>query len=611
MGVRIIRGGLLAGVGITTAGVVGAGVAVPVLERGEVVSPGREYEKNWSLSDLLSGREEALAPLRARIEAGELVRRARTTRQGTMDIGEIAVLEDDGTLVSAGVTNSTNIVNAFYATHPDDFDEVIIFVSANFPGDVEPEAGFAFYSGVSGHVAGINAGLGESSEAGGINRLKGLCNMNDLPEYPADLTADFLGGVASGVEILGQEFEHAYGAFVQAQGADILGRGEAHWSFFLNHGIAGDASPMEGNRWVENGGGSFTTVESFTGFGQLDEYVMGLRAPAAVDPFWLITFAGGPPFSDSSFPTPGINVTGGTRVDLTINDIIALNGARQPDTDTSQKVFRVAFIMVIPQGTVAQPGDLSKINAFRTAWETYFFNETEGLGSMDTTLAFGPGSDPFTFAAQSFESGLIDPAIWEYNQGATISTLGANPPSGTQSLRLNGGFGGGDEIRSRMFDLSAFSPGDVTLDYSAQRTGNGNSPELGEDLQVDYWNNAGNWVTIRTFAGDGPDETAFTSFSEVLPADALHNQFRFRFHRLQGSASDFDDFFVDDVALVPPPACIGDLDGNNTTDVLDFAIFSAAFGTFVTPGTPPDYDADGQVTVLDFATWVGDFGCGT
>lgn len=63
--------------------------------------------------------------------------------------------------------------------------------------------------------------------------------------------------------------------------------------------------------------------------------------------------------------------------------------------------------------------------------------------------------------------------------------------------------------------------------------------------------------------------------------------------------------------LTPPPACTGDLTGDDRTDIFDFTAFTSSFGQAVTPGVPPDYDGDGQVTVLDFATWVADFGCGT
>ena len=62
----------------------------------------------------------------------------------------------------------------------------------------------------------------------------------------------------------------------------------------------------------------------------------------------------------------------------------------------------------------------------------------------------------------------------------------------------------------------------------------------------------------------------------------------------------------------PPPPCPGDLDGNGTTDVLDFAIFGANFGaTGLIPNTGGDFDGDGDVDIFDFAIFTSDFGCGT
>ena len=606
---RMAAGGFVVVIGCGAAVV--AQVGPTHAERSATPLDGRAYDTPWTTDDLLCGREDVLAPLRARIAAGELQRRRLTTRAGgTMDIGNIAVIEDDGTMVDgSNTTDSVNIVNAFYATHPDDYDEIVIWVASTFAGDVDPEAGFAFYSGVSSHASGINAGIGESSEGGGLNRLKGFCNMNDLPEYPADPNGQFFGGVASGIEILGQEFLHAYGAFVNVNGADILGRSNAHWSFFVHlPGGPGSASPMEGNLWQDNGGGSFTTVESFTNFCHLDDYVMGLRAPADVDPFYVIDFVTDP-FSDSTFPAPGVNVTGGTRIDLTINDIIAANGARLPDTDTSQKVFKIAFILLIPQGTMASQADLDKLEAYRAEWETYFETGVDNLGEMNAVLGYPAGGPPFV-GTIDFESGTFDDAIWEYNQGATIDDVALNEINGTLSMRLNGGYGAGDEIRSRMFDLSGFAGQEVRLQYAVERTGGGNSPETNEDLEVDYWSAAGAWVNLRTFLGSGPDESNFTAFSDILPADALHDQFRFRFHRLQGSGSATDDYFVDNIAIVPPPSgCIGDLDNDGDTDVLDFGVFAANFGSAVPPGTLGDFDNDGFVTVLDFGAFTADFGC--
>ena len=62
----------------------------------------------------------------------------------------------------------------------------------------------------------------------------------------------------------------------------------------------------------------------------------------------------------------------------------------------------------------------------------------------------------------------------------------------------------------------------------------------------------------------------------------------------------------------PPPPCSGDLDGNGTTDVLDFAIFGANFGaTGLIPNTGGDFDGDGDVDIFDFGIFLGDFGCGS
>jgi hypothetical protein len=544
----------------------------PVRAQIDGIDP--QYEnKNWTLNDLLYQPLDSRPVVRNPVHPG--------LRGGTEDIGEIAVLEDDGTLVIGGVTDIINIANAFLATHPDDYDALITFVASTFAGDIEPEAGFAFYQGLAGFTAGINSFQGNPNEGGGVTRLAGLINMNDLPEYPADFDADFFGGVASGVEILGQEFEHMFGSFVQSDTGDILGRSNAHWSFFLNHpGGSGNASPMEGNLWQDNGGGSFTTIESFNGLSPLDDYLMGLRPPASVGNFYLITFAGGQPFSDSSFPAVGVNVTGGTRVNMTVQNIINQHGDRLPSTNDSMKVFKVAFLLVIPNGTMASAGDISKIDSFRTDWENYFFNTTDNLGSMDTTLAAGPTTTlPFS---DSFNGSAVSQTDWLWVQGGTISDLGIAEPSGSLSLRLNGNWGAGGEIRSRVIDLSGFSSGQVTIDYSVERTGGGNSPEAGEDLLVEYFDNTQGWSVLRTFAGDGPDQSTYAAFSDMLPDNGLHSAFRLRFHRLQGSIGAFDDYFVDDVSINGPGGC-PDADGDGVCDPND-----------VCPGFDDNLDDDGD-----------------
>src|SRR5205085_2596818 len=67
---------------------------------------------------------------------------------------------------------------------------------------------------------------------------------------------------------------------------DLLGRALNHWSYFLDSG----GSPMEGNRWRDNGDGTFTTTTDGAGvvYDDFTLYTMGLMAPADVRPMMLL-----------------------------------------------------------------------------------------------------------------------------------------------------------------------------------------------------------------------------------------------------------------------------------------------------------------------------------
>ena len=60
------------------------------------------------------------------------------------------------------------------------------------------------------------------------------------------------------------------------------------------------------------------------------------------------------------------------------------------------------------------------------------------------------------------------------------------------------------------------------------------------------------------------------------------------------------------VALTP---CVGDLTGDGSTLLDDFAVFASNFGQSVPPGTGGDFDGDGEVLLNDFAAFAADFGC--
>ena len=58
-----------------------------------------------------------------------------------------------------------------------------------------------------------------------------------------------------------------------------------------------------------------------------------------------------------------------------------------------------------------------------------------------------------------------------------------------------------------------------------------------------------------------------------------------------------------------PPVCPGDVDGDGDTDVFDFGVLAANFGTGVPFNTSGDLDGDGDVDVFDFGLLAAGFGC--
>jgi subtilisin family serine protease len=161
-------------------------------------------------------------------------------------------------------------------------------------------------------------------------------------------------------------------------------------------------------------------------------------------------------------------------------------------------------------------------------------------------IFLGAGSADFY---DSFPETVLNPDNWTGIEGApTIDGVGIGEPSEPYSLRLNGHPTGGDAVISRIIDLSYVSQAQISYWY--QRTGGGEDPDSGEDLILEYWN--GSWVELERQLGDGPDMTTYVQSVVLLPAGALHSQFRLRIRSIGTSdpIDVFDDWFVDDVSLI-------------------------------------------------------------
>ena len=84
-------------------------------------------------------------------------------------------------------------------------------------------------------------------------------------------------------------------------------------------------------------------------------------------------------------PSIGISFTG-TRRDVLIDDVIAVNGLRVPAAADSPKTHRQAFIYVVSGGRTVDAAQVAKVDRFRSQWETFFGQATENRMTANTRL---------------------------------------------------------------------------------------------------------------------------------------------------------------------------------------------------------------------------------
>ena len=268
----------------------------------------------------------------------------------------------------------------FYQTHNDDFDQLVVFSNVR-----TTKAGtFAFEFTVANEVRGIGVNVFDSSrDFGSRGRLRSVVDMDRLSLYPDDPAQPFLGENNT-LSVLGQECGHRWLAYLEfrdggTNSTELLGRDEAHWSFFFDS----NASHMEGNDIDDRGNGMFRTVGAVSRYSALDQYAMGLRAASDVPSMFVVTAvtSGG---SRSDAPRIGVDIRG-TRKDVRIADIIAAMGARSPDFASAPKAFRQAWVYVVAQ-TRETSDELNKLERIRAAWERFFGDSTGGRGTMTARL---------------------------------------------------------------------------------------------------------------------------------------------------------------------------------------------------------------------------------
>ncbi|MFO0829694.1 MAG: M12 family metallo-peptidase [Phycisphaerales bacterium] len=208
-----------------------------------------------------------------------------------------------------------------------------------------------------------------------------------------------------------------------------------------------------------------------------------------------------------------------------------------------------------------------------------------------------PVSLPFS---ESWSSTTVSTSRWTFNDGGVVSTAATNEPSSPYSINLDStspAAYGDDELRSA--PILCGGAGSLTLRYFTQHKG----VESGESLEVDYWSDAGQWVTLAVIVSDGVDETSFVEHSHALPSDAKHDGLRIRF-RTDGNESN-DDWYVDDISIAGPP-CLADFDHDGDVDAADLATLISEWGPCI--GCVGDLSGNGVVNGQDITLFLMGWG---
>ncbi|HEV2105038.1 MAG TPA: hypothetical protein VGU27_04850, partial [Candidatus Eisenbacteria bacterium] len=389
------------------------------------------------------------------------------------DVGQIAVLEDDGTFFYPNANGQQQldvsaVARAFYRTHPDSADFLAVYLASGLDQWLGSPGALAAEWMVRNDVQGIGLDLFDAGAALGVPpRLESVLTMNGLHRYPADPDAPIggPGDTFSTMDVLAHEFAHQWLAYVLVDSAGtpvpaLLGRDLQHWNFFFDS----DSSYMEGCDWAEVAPDSFLTDGVSATFGALDRYLMGLTPKAAMDSFFVVNapvnFTPPGTYVPWSSPFTGLGCDG--RADWwTVDDIERVHGPRVPDAAAAPRAFRVAFALVVPRDSDATAADLAKLDTVRTRFPGTIAASTAGGMSVDVSLPSQPGelglaatplhdtedaADPRPVGVRAFVAGTgrataVDPASvtlhWRASPTAAFAALpmgAAGPDSFAASL---------------------------------------------------------------------------------------------------------------------------------------------------------------------------------
>ncbi|MHC5110012.1 MAG: hypothetical protein ACYTHJ_09050 [Planctomycetota bacterium] len=273
--------------------------------------------------------------------------------------------------------------NALIAEHGDNFDFVGFWV--NFAP--HHQIGAAFYLGLENQVSGI--GLNNFNNRSGFGvigeNVEGWVMMWNQANWSLGET----GGGAFTQLVLGQEFEHRWGMFLNGisgnrplQGPNGSCGRSAHWNFRVD----AQGSGMEVAEWVGSSpamrtGGTLQYNKDIPNgvFSYPDLYLMGYVSGPEMDA------------NSSELRYMDDNTNCSSTYDGPISnwgsfDIVASNGERSPTSFFAQKHFATGWVMIHRPGLLPTTSQLNRVSSMLNTWNEVYIRSTLGRGTMSNVL---------------------------------------------------------------------------------------------------------------------------------------------------------------------------------------------------------------------------------
>jgi len=231
----------------------------------------------------------------------------------------------------------------------------------------------------------------------------------------------------SRMSVLSHELGHRWLYFVGGVGDSRSGPHPAQNSHLPARFLwwtSDDASCMGGTRWTDNGDGTFASpaYRTYYSYSPIELYLMGFMPPENVEPWWYV---GNQPALEGPYYPPVGSTFSGTRVDLSVDDVIAVEGPRIPAYPDTQRDFRMAFVLLTRQADPADVADLAnvrhKMSLFAEIWPQTVGHEATIETELDEILAIAEPDCDFDGVADGGQIGIrLDPHATTVSPGGSL-----------------------------------------------------------------------------------------------------------------------------------------------------------------------------------------------